>query len=64
MVKRKAVSKESLKELCKAHSELAQVLKSHLTSSDNSRILKVMYENQIQEIEKKITEDLKTWVGI
>lgn len=64
MVKRKAISKESLKELCKAHLELTKVLKGHLTNSDSSRILKVMYENQIREIEKKVTQDLKTWLGI
>ena len=64
MVKRKTVSKEALKELCKAHTELSEILKVHLTKSDSSQILQEMYEHQVQEIETKITKNLKTWIGV
>jgi hypothetical protein len=64
MVKRKNLTKEDLKELCLAHTQMTQALKDHLTKSDNSKILEEMYELQIREIETKITQNLKTWIGV
>ena len=64
MVKRKTVSKEALKDLCNAHTELSRILKDHITKSDYSQILQEMYERQLREIETKITQNLKTWIGV
>ena len=65
MAKRKSsVTKDSLKEVCKAHTELTEAIKSHRSRNDSSPILQEMYELQLRELETKITKNLKSWIGI
>ena len=64
MVKRKSLTKEDLKELCRAHSQMIQAQKDHLSQPDGSIILQEMYEQKIHEIESTITKDLKSWLGV
>jgi len=64
MAKRKNLTKEDLKELCRAHSQMIQAQKDHLGQPDSSIILQDMYEQKIHEIESTITKDLKSWLGV
>ena len=64
MAKRKSLTKEDLKELCRAHSQVVQAQKDHLSQQDVSTIVQEMYEQKIKEVESRITEDLKSWLGV
>lgn len=61
--RKKKPTKETLKELCTAHSQLVQTKDKHAQTSDVSQILMEMFDQKILELQHKITSDLKAWLG-
>jgi hypothetical protein len=57
-------TKELLKELCIAHSQLVIARKEHSRSGDISRIVLETYDQKIQELQQTIAIHLKTWLGL
>ena len=56
-------TKESLKELCAAHTELDQIIKANRQKSGSPQSLTEILETQKTDFEKRITSQLKQWLG-
>ena len=60
--KKNKPTKENLKELCEAHSELVQIRQKHTQEKLGSTVLIQMFDEKIQELESEITETMKAWL--
>jgi hypothetical protein len=63
MTTRNAQTKNLLRELCKAHSEVLKAREDHARDNEPSQILLEMYEQKIQDLETQITSTLKSWLN-
>ena len=61
---KKKATREQLKDLCIAHSQLINARKEHFKMGDGSQILLKMYDREIQEIENTIAVNLKSWLNL
>jgi hypothetical protein len=64
MVNRKKPTREHLKNLCIAHSQLINARKEHFKLGDGSPRLMDMYDREIQEVENRIAVNLKSWLNL
>ena len=63
MASSKKSAKGMLMELCIAHSQAENVRKMHKRENDGSEILTKMYDQNIRELERKITYTVKSWLA-
>jgi len=64
MANKKKPTREQLRDLCFAHSQIINARKEHFKLEDGSQILLKMYDHKIHELENTITLNLKSWLGI
>jgi hypothetical protein len=64
MVNKKRPSKEQLRNLCIAHSQLLNARKEHFRLGDGSQLLLDMYDDKIHELENTIVVNLKSWLNL
>jgi len=63
MARNSKPTKESLKELCTAHTELDQIIKANKQKNESPQSLTEILETQKTVLEKRITAELKQWLG-
>jgi hypothetical protein len=64
MVNKKKPTREHLKNLCIAHSQLINAQKEHRKLVNGSQHVMDVYDREIQELEKIIAVNLKAWLSL
>jgi hypothetical protein len=63
MASSKKSTKGVLMDLCVAHSQIENVRKMHKRENGSSETLTKMYDQNIRELESKITYTVKSWLN-